>query len=166
MEVEYALVQNSLVTTWSEIDEPVLCWLLERDVDPEWKGSIQLTLRPQPEAVVELGGLDTAQIDAALLRLQDHMLIAGHRSEAIGYSRWSRLRLRAEGLILLGEWPDLDRIASATGLQALLAALAEQAEDAGQQGDLRRTVGAIGRLGEAIVEDTMASVAADAIGST
>lgn len=165
MEVEYPLVQNSRVTTWSEIDEPVLCWLFERDADPEWKGRIQLTLRPRPEAFAELAGLDTVQGDAALVRLQDHMLIAGHRSEAIGYSLWSRLRLRAEGLILLGEWPDLDRIASATGLQALLAALAEQAEDAEHQSTLRRTAGAIGHLGEAIVEDTIASVAADAIGS-
>jgi hypothetical protein len=55
----------------------------------------------------------------------------------------------------LGEWPDLDRVASAQGLTVLLAELADEASDADDKKALRRTAGAIGRLGEGIVNSTV-----------
>lgn len=152
------------MTTWTEIDEPILRWLLEREEDPKWTGRLHLTMRPEPETLSQFGGLDNAEVDAALVRLADHMLIAGNRGETTGYARWTSLRLRADGLILLGEWPDLDRIASATGLQTLIAALAEDAEDAEDRTALRRTASAVGRLGEGVIEETIASIAIDAAG--
>jgi hypothetical protein len=152
------------VTTWTEIDEPILRWFLEREEDPEWTGRLHLTMRPQPEPLPEFGGLDNMQVDAALVRLQDHMLISGERTETTGYARWSWLRLRAEGLILLGEWPDLDQIASAIGLQTLIAALADDVDDAEDRRSLRQTAGAVGRLGEGVIEETIASIAIDAAG--
>jgi hypothetical protein len=148
-------------TTWSEIDEPVLHWLLARDEDEGWTGRLQLPLRPQPEPRPEIGpALDSRQVDEGLHRLLDHGLIDGERTDA-GYARWTRLRLRARGLILLGEWPDLDSVASFNGLQALVAILAEQATNYEDQSALRRTAGAIGRLGEGIVESTITSVATE-----
>jgi hypothetical protein len=154
------------VTTWTEIDEPILRWLLEREEDPGWTGRLHLTMRPEPETLSQFGGLDNAEVDAALVPLADHMLIAGNRGETTGYARWTSLRLRADGLILLGEWPDLDRIASATGLETLIAALAEDAEDAEDRTALRRTAGAVGRLGEGVIEETIASIAIDAAGGS
>src|SRR5438105_3780651 len=115
-------------------------------------------MRPAPETLPQLGGLDNAEVDTALVRLADHMLIAGNRGETTGYARWTSLRLRADGLILLGEWPDLDRIASATGLQTLIAALAEDAEDAEDRTALRRTAGAVGRLEAAVPPAMVAEI--------
>ncbi len=117
------------MTTWTEIDEPLLRWLLEREDDLHCRGRLQLTIRPQVEMLPDFGGIDNTQVDAALVRLSDHRLIWGGRHEATGYALWSRVRLRARGLIILGEWPDLDRVASAAGIQTLIAALAEETSD-------------------------------------
>ncbi len=74
------------------------------------------------------------------------------------YARWSQLRLTAHGLVLLGEWPDLDRVASAQGLTVLLAELAEEAGDTDDKKALRMAAGAVGRLGEGIVSSTVESL--------
>jgi len=148
------------LTTWSEIDEPVLRWLLDRESDEEWKGRLQLPLRPS-EPCPDIGtALDSRQVDEALKRLRGHALVEGERTEA-NYAMWTRLRLQAHGLILLGEWPDLDRVASFSGLQALIAAIADRAEDPDDRTALRQTAGTIGRLGEGIVESTITSIATD-----
>lgn len=129
-------------------------------------GRLHLTLRPEPETLPQFRGRDNAEVDAALVRLADHMLIAGDRVETTGYARWGSGRLRAQGRILLGEWPDLDRIASATELQTLVALLAEGADDAADRAALRQTAGAVARIGEGVIEETIASIAIDAAGST
>ena len=131
--------------------------------DEAWNGRIEeLTLRPNPVARPELGGdLDSRQIDEGLQRLVDHRLIDGSRVETIGYAHWTRLRLRGKGLIVLGEWPDLDRVAGAAGMQTLLAALAERAESPDDKSVLRQTAATVGRIGEGIVEQTLGSIGAD-----
>jgi hypothetical protein len=62
------------------------------------------------------------------------------------------------GLIVLGQWPDLDRVASVQGITVMLARLAESVDDPGDQKALRQTAGAIGRLGEAIFDAAAESV--------
>jgi hypothetical protein len=153
------------MTTWSDVDEPLLRWLLDREAtDDMYREIIKLTLRTDPEPEPEFGpGLDSGQVDDGLRRLRDHRLIEGERGETIGYAIWSKLRLRAEGLIVLGEWPDLERVASFTGVQTLVATLAEQTADPDDRRALRQTAGAIARLGEGIFESTIGSVATDAV---
>lgn len=112
---------------------------------------------PQPQATFD-SDLDARQVDEALTRLYGHGLIEGVRGATTHYAHWSQLRLTAQGLILLGEWPDLDRVASAQGLTVLLAELAEEASDADDKKALRQTAGAVGRLGEGIVNSTVASL--------
>ena len=148
------------MAVWDEVDDRVLRWLLKRDADPDWAGRTDnLVFRPTPEAQAAFDGdLDARQVDEALARLSGHGLIAGDRGATTHYAYWSQVRLTAQGLILLGEWPDLDRVASAQGLVVLLAELADEASDADDKKALRQTAGAIGRLGEGIVNSTVASL--------
>jgi hypothetical protein len=153
------------VSTWTEIDERVLRWLLDQDSKPGWDGRIQLTVYGEPQPFQDLNGeIDSRQADEALTRLHSYGLIAGFRTGTAMAAFWSGLRLAPRGLILLGEWPDLDRVASVGGLQAVFAGLAKQAEDAGDKTALRRTAGAIGRLGEGIVDSTIESLGEELAG--
>jgi hypothetical protein len=153
------------MSTWTEIDEPALRWLLEQDSNPDWGGRIKLVVYGQPQPFRDLDDeIDSRQADEALTRLESHGLIAGVRTGSAMAAFWSGLRLAPRGLILLGEWPDLDRVASLEGLQAVFTGLAKQAEDAGDRTALRRTAGAIGRLGEGIVESTIESLGEELAG--
>jgi hypothetical protein len=153
------------VSTWDEVDERVLRWLLDQDSNPGWDGRIKLVVYGQPQPFQNLNGeIDSRQADEALTRLHSHGLIAGVRTGTAMAAFWSGLRLAPRGLILLGEWPDLDRVASLEGLQAVFAGLAKQAEDAGDRTALRRTAGAIGRLGEGIVDSTIESLGEELAG--
>ena len=148
------------MSTWDEIDERVLRWLLTQDSDPKWQGRTEnLVFRPQEEPRPEFdGALDSRQVDDALRRLHDHGLIDGTRGATTHYAYWSQLRVTANGLIILGHWPDLDRVASYQGLTTLVARLAEQTEDQSDKAALRQTAGAIGRLGEDVVESALESL--------
>lgn len=148
------------MAVWDEIDDRVLRWVLDRDADSDWQGRTEnLVFRPEPESQAAFrGDLDARQVDEALTRLYGHGLIAGDRGATAHYAYWSQLRLTAHGLILLGEWPDLDRVASAEGLAVPLTELADEASNAEDTKALRQTAGAIGRLGEGIVNSTVASV--------
>ncbi len=138
--------------TWHAVDEPVLRWLLGQRDDPEWTGMVRELQLRTPEPRPEFGpDLDSRQVDDALTRLEGHRLIAGVRQETVAYAIWSRLRVAADGLIVLGEWPDLDRVAGFEGLRTLIAKLAEQTADDDDKAALRRTAGVIGQLGEGVV---------------
>lgn len=153
------------MSTWTEIDERVLRWLLDQDSNPDWAGRIKLIVYGQPQPFPDLNGeLDSRQADEALTRLHGHGLLAGVRTGTVMAAFWSGLRLAPRGLILVGEWPDLDRMASLEGLQAVFGGLAKQAEDAGDRTALRRTAGAIGRLGEGIVGSTIESLGEELAG--
>jgi hypothetical protein len=151
------------VSTWTESDEPVLRWLREQRPSflPEiW--NLQLGLRRSVEPPDEVAGLDSEQMDLALTRLFDHGLIDGRRQETIGYAYWSALRLTARGMQVLGEWPDLDQLASAMGTKALLDEMAKSAEDPEDKRALRRMIGVIGELGEGVAMNALNAAAGEA----
>jgi hypothetical protein len=147
-------------STWDLLDGRVLRWLLDQDANPKWEGRTdKLTHRPAPEPQPAFDGeLDSREVDEALTRLKGHDLIDGERTATTHYALWSRLRVTAPGLIILGQWPDLDRAASVQALTSLLARLAEQADDPDDRTALRRTAGAVGRLGEGIVDSAVESL--------
>src|SRR4051812_32993505 len=119
------------MSTWSDVDEPVLRWV----------GSLDSTFLPQPigfrlglrdgieDPSEEVPSLSSELVDESLRRLLDHGLISGRRKEAIGFADWARLRITGQGRQVLGDWPDLDRVASVEGMQLLLDALADEAKD-------------------------------------
>jgi hypothetical protein len=119
---------------------------------------IELPLYESEDCADELElSLGSRQVHEALTRLCDYGLIAGkvHLTEC---AVWSHLRLTADGLILLGEWPDLDRVASFEGLQALLVKLAAGVEEKDERSAVRHAAGAIGRLGKGVVESELESL--------
>jgi hypothetical protein len=147
------------MSIWSDVDEPVLRWLLERSDDAQWRSvMLELSLYEPEDCAGELGlSLNSRQVDEALTRLHDYGLIAGNR-HLTDCAIWSHLRLTADGLILLGEWPDPDRVASFEGLQALLARLAAEVDDNDERSAVRRAAGAIGRLGKGVVDSELESL--------
>lgn len=150
------------MSTWTERDKPVLRWLREQGSSflPEpW--NLRLGLRDWVEPPEEVPGLTSQQMDQALVRLLEHNLIDGRRQEAIGFASWSGLRLTAQGMQVLGEWPDLDQLTSAVGMKMLLNELAKSAADSEDQGALRRMVGIIGEVGEGIALSTLNTAAGD-----
>lgn len=152
------------VSTWTEIDEPVLRWLREEPPSflPEtW--NLRLGLRRSVEPPDEVAGLDSEQMDLALTRLFDHGLIDGRRQETVGYAYWSALRLTARGMQILGEWPNLDQLASALGMKALLDEIAMSAEDPEDKRALRRMIGLIGDLGEGVAMNALNAAAGEAV---
>ena len=160
-----AATRMPCVSTWTDIDERVLRWLLDQDSNPNWDGRSKLVVHGELQPFPDFNGeLDSRQVDEALRRLRAHGLIAGERSGTVMVGFWSGLRLTSGGLILVGEWPDLDRVASIQGLQVVIARLAEQAEDASDSAALRRTAGAIGRLSEGLVNATLESLGEELAG--
>lgn len=150
------------MSTWTDSDEPVLRWLHSQGSSflPEpWQ--LQLGLRRSIEPSEEVPELDSEQMDRALTRLFEHGLIDGQRQETIGYAYWSSLRITARGMQLLGEWPDLDQLTSVVGIKMLLDELARSTADAGDQGALRRMVGAIGEVGEGVALSALNAAAGD-----
>ena len=77
-----------------------------------------------------------------------------------GRTTWTNLRLTSLGLVAIGEWPDLDLIASAAGIHDVLDALADAAPEE-ERSFLRRTAGTVGRLGDEIVRSTLSGIAGD-----
>jgi hypothetical protein len=106
-------------------------------------------------------GLNSEQMDQALIRLFEHGLIDGRRQETTGYTSWSGLRMTAGGMQVLEEWPDLDQITSALGVKTLLNELAKSAMDTEDQSALRRLVGVIGEVGESVALSTLNTAAGD-----
>jgi hypothetical protein len=144
---------------WSKVDEPILRWV----------ASLPSTLRPyRVEYVVRaaefdhaLPGVTGVEAEASLTRLLGAGLIAGTRGGTMGPDYkdiWSDLRVTASGLVVLGEWPDMDRIATATGIHHLLRAVSEQAPRE-QRAGLRRAAGLVGRTIDGVVRDALLETA-------
>ena len=104
--------------------------------------------------------MDSEHLDQALVRLLEHGLVDGKRQETIGFASWTGLRVTARGMQVLGEWPDLDQLASAVGVKMLLNELAKSAPNE-EQSSLRRMVGVIGDVGEGVAMSTLNATAAD-----
>lgn len=149
------------MTTWEAIDEPVLRWVAALP-SPLVHHDIHEFNRSNPEPFDPSPDLDSAQVAAALLRLQSAGLIGG-RFDDLGSSVmcW-QLYVAPRGLQVLGEWPDLHAVASAVGMRRLLLALAEQASDPGEQGALKGTAGLVGRTANEVIRDAIGELAADA----
>lgn len=141
-------------TLWERVDEPVLRWVATLPTVLEF-ALVELQIR---EPVEEVGSLDSRTVNESLRRLQSHYLIDGEEHQTTHHSTWSKLRLTALGLIVVGEWPDLDRVASAVSLRRLLLSAAEDAPDEAKTA-LRRAAGAVARVGDDVLRDVIADVA-------
>lgn len=146
---------------WTRQDEPVLRWVLANPSTLSSRMSWTFSIRPDSPPSEIADDLSDRDVHESLFRLASHGLIDGNRQPTSGHEIWSRLRVTAHGLIVLGEWPDLDRIASATGIRRLLLHLADQAPEAERQ-PLQRAAGLVARMGGDAVRDALGELAADA----
>jgi hypothetical protein len=145
-------------TLWDRVDEPILRWVaaLSSALDPT---ATPLVLElSEPESFPDVPSLTSRDVQESLRRLQAHGLIDGQEAAAIGNSTWSSLRVTAAGLIVLGEWPDLDRAASAASLYRLLRDLSDGALDVDRSA-LRRAAGVVAKYGDEVLRGTVADVA-------
>jgi hypothetical protein len=105
----------------------------------------------KPEPFPHVDGIDSRQAHESLLRLLSAELIGSDHSPTTHYESWFKLCVTARGWIVLGEWPDLDRVATAVSIHSLLRALAEDAPEEERPALLRaagiasRTIARIGR---------------------
>lgn len=143
---------------WDDIDEPVLRWVHALPPILEQERTYEMAIR-EPVECHDIPGLRSDDVHASLVRLLDHKLISAENTHHSAGARWYSLRVSVQGLVVLGEWPDLDRVASVASLQLLLQEFAEASETSEEKTALRRAVGAIGRIGEDIVKGTWTSVA-------
>jgi hypothetical protein len=144
-------------TLWDRVDEPILRWVASLGSVMGSDTRLDLELR-EPEPFEAVPGLTSREVQESLLRLRSHRLIDGTESAAFGNSTWSRLRVTAAGLIVMGEWPDLDRVATAASLHQLLRALSEDAPEEDQNA-LRRAAGVVARTADDVLRGTAADVA-------
>ena len=104
-------------TTWEALDEPVLRFVATVPCGATWhvdKAGVE------PSDVPPLSARE--MIDA-MRRLHEAGLVAwSGRRETLGQVRWTRPRLSAAGLRLLGEWP-VDSLDAAGLLSAVLRRL-------------------------------------------
>ena len=132
---------GDLKTTWERIDLPVLNFIQALPFDVRWQFD-----RRGP--VEELPEFDGEELNDAVRRLEGHGLIHwGDRTETFGYFAYVRMRLAPDGLRALGEWPPRDNSQLVPAVVSVLADLAQNADDAGEDGKpLRRAAGAVGRF--------------------
>src|SRR5699024_6144258 len=112
----------------------------------------------EPERLPYVADLDSRSAHASLLRLRSYALVDGHDSATTHYVVWSRLRVTADGWRVLGDWPDLDRVASAATIHRLLQTLADDAPEPEREA-LIRASGVAARTGDEVLRDTIADVA-------
>jgi hypothetical protein len=150
------------VTLWEEVDERVLRWVFA--LPPTWGREKLLDLPiKHPQPVDGLDGIDSRTLAESLRRLHGFGLVDGmndeyHDGEGYG-DGWDSLRVTALGLIYLGEWPDLDLVATASAIRHVLRAAAEQAPNDEDRNALVRAAGMVGRTADGVVRDTLAEVA-------
>jgi len=140
-------------TLWDRVDGPILRWVATLGSADR----VDLELR-EPEPFEPIPGLTSLDVQQSLRRLRSHGLIDGTESPAFGNSTWMHLRVTAGGLIVLGEWPDLARVASAASLHRLLRALSDDAPKADQTA-LRQAAGVVGKYGDEVLRGAAADVA-------
>jgi hypothetical protein len=145
-----------VTTLWDEVDEPVLRWVFS--LPPSLSMELHTLELREPEPFEPIPGLDSRQIHDALSRLVSHGFVDGRESAAMQSSTWNALRVTAQGLIVLGQWPDLDRVASAAAIHRLLTALAEDAP-VEERSALKRAAGAVSRTAAEVITGTVTDVA-------
>jgi len=141
---------------WERIDEPVLRWVatLPPSLGMDF---YELDLRePQPfEAIPDL---DSKEVHDSLRRLTSYGLVASSLSLAGHDALWKAPRVTSSGWIVLGEWPDLDRVATAASLHQLLRALADNAPKE-ERGALLRAAGVVSHTADDVLRATATDVA-------
>jgi hypothetical protein len=141
-----------LGTEWTEVDERVLRWVAAKPPVLEQPSEIPDFPITEPVPFEGIEGLDSRQVSDALYRLKVHGFIAGGEDNMGNFTMWWQLRLAPRGLQYLGEWPDLDKVASALSIRNVLLEIAKEAPTDSQQA-LKRTAGLLGRTtGEAVRE--------------
>jgi hypothetical protein len=73
----------------------------------------------------DLPGIDDLALHRSLARLSEHGLIEGAVSVARARTVWTNIRVTGQGMRALGEWPDLDQVSIAIGMQRILGILAD-----------------------------------------
>jgi hypothetical protein len=111
-----------------------------------------------PEPFEPIPGLTSRNVHESLQRLVSHGLVAGSEGPPMQSVDWSKLRVTAFGWIVLGEWPDLDRVATAASVERLLRALADEAPEI-ERSALRRAAGVLSRTADEVVRGTATDVA-------
>jgi hypothetical protein len=144
-------------TLWDRVDEPILAWVASLGSAMDVGTQLNLELR-EPEPSEDVPRLTSRDVQESLLRLRSHGLIDGREAAAFGNSTWTSLRVTAAGLIVMGQWPDLDRVATAASLHRLLRALSDAAPTEDQTA-LRRAAGVVGRTADDVLRSTAADVA-------
>ncbi len=112
----------------------------------------------EPQAFEPIPGLDSRDVDASLKRLVSYGLVDGTESPSMGRTVWGKLRVTAAGWVVLGEWPDLDRVATATSLHRLLRTLADEAPEE-ERPALIRAAGVVSRTADEVVRGAAADIA-------
>lgn len=144
-------------TLWDRVDEPVLRWVASLGSAMSEGSRVDLELR-KPHPFPGISGLTSQDVQESILRLRSHGLIDATEAAGMQHSTWTRLRVTAQGLIVLGEWPDLDRVATAASLHRLLRALSEDAPKE-EQTALRRAAGVVSRTADEVLRGTVADMA-------
>jgi hypothetical protein len=143
-------------TLWDRVDERVLRWVAT--LPPSLAMEIHLFEVARPEPFEPIPGLTSRDVHASLRRLVSAGLVDGSEGPPLQSVDWSKLRVTASGWIVLGEWPDLDRVATATSLHRLLRALAEDAPEE-ERSALVRAAGVVSRTADEIVRGAAADIA-------
>jgi hypothetical protein len=144
-------------TLWDRVDGPILGWVASLGSVLQSDNRVDLELR-EPEPFEPVPWLTSRDVQQSLMRLRSHGLIDGSELAAMQNSTWTGLRVTARGLIVLGEWPDLDRAATAAPLYRLLRALSDDAPEA-ERPALRRAAGVVARYGDEVLRGIAADVA-------
>jgi hypothetical protein len=135
--------------SWEDLELPVLRWVYESG----WAQTDQLEHLTEKQSTV-LAGLTDRQLDEALRRLRDHGLVVGHRTESL-VVYWTNVRVTADGLRVLGEWPPVEAATVNITLARVLRALADDLnkEDATAT---KAAGGALAKMSGEVVRDIVA----------
>jgi hypothetical protein len=145
-------------STWDRIDEPVLRWVAT--LPPSLATGKIWDFRAVNDGDAPVDGVMPSDVDAALHRLERAAFVAGNSDP--GMHLWWSLRLAPNGLVYLGEWPDVELATSSAALRSVLRALADNAPSDDQRDALARAAGFVGRTMDGVLRDTVNSIARDA----
>jgi hypothetical protein len=131
---------------WDDLEQPALRWVFTHPREQtDWLGNES----HEPASV--LPELTQAQLNEALHRLYQHGFTTGPGpAEGAGVTDWMNMRVTADGLRALGEWPYDPRMTLTSLLSELLEDLARQGS-AEEGGRLKRAGGAVLRFGEDVL---------------
>jgi hypothetical protein len=132
---------------WEDFELPILRWVFEGS-----DGTTGELAHDGREPSVVGTDITEAQLEEGLSRLLEFGLIDGARSATNTYTRWRNLRVTADGLRVLGEWPPTEVGAVNLAVARVLRGLVDQAPPEDQTA-VRRAAGSISRVAGDVVLD-------------